>query len=124
MNDTRLGELLRTNDALRRKFIKNILDAKQIVNRYKSYSEFDIDSEDLGMKNNLKKIKKVVRDLERNKALKEKNIDEFGRFDRLKQSVNLDLAKEYFEKQEGIELNKIQVNIRVDKFLRDFILNS
>lgn len=55
--------------------------------------------------------------------LKEKNIDEFGRFDRLKQSVNLDLAKEYFEKQEGIELNKIQVNIRVDKFLRNFILN-
>ena len=71
MNDPRLGELLRTNSNLRRQFIKTILEAKSIINKYKEYNEFDITSEDLDMKNNLDKIKKVVRELEDNIILRE-----------------------------------------------------
>lgn len=71
MNDPRLGELLRTNPTLRREFIKTILDAKSIINNYKEYNEFDITSEDIAMKANLDKIKKVVRELENSPILRE-----------------------------------------------------
>jgi type I restriction enzyme R subunit len=54
--------------------------------------------------------------------LNEKNIDEFGRFDRLKKTVDINKAKVYLEQVHGSSLNLLQVNIFVDKLLRDFIL--
>lgn len=52
------------------------------------------------------------------------NINEFGRFDELKKSVNKTKAKEYFEKIESTKLNPPKVNMRVDKLLRKFILQG
>ncbi|WP_290061463.1 type I restriction endonuclease subunit R [Paraclostridium bifermentans] len=52
------------------------------------------------------------------------NINEFGRLDELKSSVNIDKAKAYFEKKEGTILILPKVNIRVDKLLREFILSG
>ena len=74
MNDSRIGKLIRTNPALRRQFIKNILDAKAIINEYKEYKEFDITSTDLALKSNLDKIKNAVKLLEENEILK--NVEE------------------------------------------------
>ena len=56
--------------------------------------------------------------------LTEANIDEFGRFDKLKQSVNKDNAKAFFEKIEGTTIIPPKVNMKVDKVLRNFILNN
>lgn len=52
------------------------------------------------------------------------NLNEFGRFDDLKKTVNKEKAKAYFEKQEGISLIPPKVNMRMDKLLREFLLTG
>jgi len=54
----------------------------------------------------------------------EDNINEFGRFDALKATVDKNKAKIYFEAITGTKLPIPKVNIRVDNFLRDFILKG
>ena len=54
----------------------------------------------------------------------EDNINEFGRFDALKATVDKTRAKAYFEGITGLKLPIPKVNIRVDKLLRDFILKG
>lgn len=54
----------------------------------------------------------------------EANIDEFGRFDKLKQSVNKAAAKAFLEKIEGKVIIPPKVNMKVDKILRKFILTG
>ena len=54
----------------------------------------------------------------------EDNINEFGRFDALKATVDKARAKAYFEALTGIKLPIPKVNIRVDNLLRDFILKG
>lgn len=56
--------------------------------------------------------------------LNEKNINEFGRFDDLKRTIDKDKAKFYFETIEGIPLNRAKVNILTDKLLREFIITG
>lgn len=52
------------------------------------------------------------------------NINEFGRYDDLKQTVDKAKAKEYFEKIEGTKIIPPKVNIKVDNLLREFILSG
>lgn len=52
------------------------------------------------------------------------NINEFGRFDELKRTVDKTKAKEYLEIKEGVKLIPPKVNIKMDKLLREFILNG
>lgn len=54
----------------------------------------------------------------------EASINEFGRFDDLKASVNKDKAKEYFEKLDNANIPLFKINIRVHKLLQNFILNG
>ena len=54
----------------------------------------------------------------------EDNINEFGRFDALKATVDKARAKAYFEALTGSKLPIPKVNIRVDNLLRDFILKG
>lgn len=56
--------------------------------------------------------------------LTEKNINEFGRLDELKKTVDKSKAKEYFDKVEGQPIIMPKVNIRIDKILREFILSG
>ncbi len=56
--------------------------------------------------------------------LTEANIDEFGRFDKLKQSVDKTAAKAFLEKIEGKAIIPPKVNMKVDKILRKFILTG
>jgi type I restriction enzyme R subunit len=46
-------------------------------------------------------------------GLTEANINEYGRFDELKNTVDKDKAKAYFEKLEGTTIPAFKVNIRV-----------
>ncbi len=56
--------------------------------------------------------------------LKAENINEFGRFDELRKTVDKLKAKVYFEAVEGQTLSLPKVNARVDTLLRKFILQG
>lgn len=56
--------------------------------------------------------------------LNENNLNEFGRYDELKKTVDKAVAKNYFEKIEGTKIIPPKVNVKVDKLLRDFIING
>ncbi len=54
-------------------------------------------------------------------SVNDKNLNEFGRFDALKDSVDEAKAKVYFEKQDGVTIPLFKLNIRIDQFLKQFI---
>ena len=56
--------------------------------------------------------------------LNETNINEFGRYDEVKKTVDKAKAKEYFEKTECIKLIPPKVNVKVDNLLREFIISG
>ncbi len=54
----------------------------------------------------------------------ENNLNEFGRYNELKNTIDKEKARSYFEKLEGIKIIPPKVAIRADKLLRDFILSG
>lgn len=52
------------------------------------------------------------------------NINEFGRYDDLKKTVDKAKAKAYFEKREGVKMIPPKVNVKVDNLLREFIISG
>ena len=54
----------------------------------------------------------------------ESNLNEFGRYDELKQTIDKKKAKDYFEKIEGIKIIPPKVITKADILLRDFILSG
>ncbi len=56
--------------------------------------------------------------------INEKNIADFGRFNALKNSVDKAKAKVYFEGKDGSTIPPFKLNIRIDKFLQQFILEQ
>jgi type I restriction enzyme R subunit len=56
--------------------------------------------------------------------VKDANINEFGRFDRLKATINIATAKAYLEKAEGKSIKPFQVNMKIEQVLRKFILEG
>ena len=56
-----------------------------------------------------------------NSGVKELNINEFGRFDDLKDSVDKVKAKEYFEKFEKTKIPPFKINIKIHNLLQSFI---
>ncbi len=59
-----------------------------------------------------------------NQNLTEENINEYGRFDELKKTVDKTKAKSYFENSEGNELSVFRVNIKIDQLLKEFLLKG
>lgn len=54
----------------------------------------------------------------------DKNLNDFGRFDALKETVDKTKAKAYFEKQDGVAILPFKLNIRIDQFLKKFIFTQ
>ncbi len=54
----------------------------------------------------------------------ESNINEFGRFDALKNIVDRQRAKAYFEQLEGMALPPRKIPIKIDSILRRFVLDG
>jgi type I restriction enzyme R subunit len=52
------------------------------------------------------------------------NINEYGRFDKLKATVDKAKAKIYLEQKQGVRLSPPKVTIEVDKLLRKFLLEG
>ena len=65
------------------------------------------------------KLKEMI-----NLNVTESNINDYGRFDDLKNSVDKTKAKLYFEELEGCTLPLPKVNIKVHNLLKDFILKG
>jgi type I restriction enzyme R subunit len=57
-------------------------------------------------------------------VINEKNINQFGRFDNLKATVDITKAKAYFESEEGCTIPPFKLRIKVDKHLQGFILED
>jgi len=53
----------------------------------------------------------------------EMNLNEFGRFDKLKKTADKEKAKQYFESLDGT-IPKYQINIKIDALLKHFILSG
>jgi len=51
----------------------------------------------------------------------ETNLNNFGRFDALKETVNKEQAKVYFEKNDGTVIPAFKLNMRIAQFLKQFI---
>ena len=51
----------------------------------------------------------------------EATINEYGRFDALKASVDIKIAQQYFESAEGKPIPTFKINIKLDELLRKFI---
>ena len=51
----------------------------------------------------------------------EKNLNQFGRFDALKETVDKAKAKAYFESKEGASISTFHINIKIDQLLKEFI---
>ena len=56
--------------------------------------------------------------------LTESNINEFGRFDRLKDSINKACAKKYFDEVEGESIPAFKVNVKATDLLKRFIVEG
>lgn len=54
----------------------------------------------------------------------ELNINEYGRFDELKSTVNRDSARSYFERIEGEMLPAFKISVKIDQLLKNFILKN
>ncbi|CAE1142139.1 type I restriction endonuclease subunit R [Serratia sp. Tan611] len=52
------------------------------------------------------------------------NLNDFGRFDALKESVDKAKAKVYFEKQDGVTIPLFKLNMRIEQFLKQFIFSQ
>ncbi|MDY0104716.1 MAG: HsdR family type I site-specific deoxyribonuclease [Lentimicrobium sp.] len=59
-----------------------------------------------------------------NTNVSEININEYGRFDELKSTIDKSKAKEYFEKLEGTTIPQFKINIWVHNLLQDFIIRG
>ena len=59
-----------------------------------------------------------------NSYVSEENLNDYGRFDALKDTVDRTKAKAYFEQKEGTTLPPFKVSIRIDTLLKDFILKD
>ena len=59
-----------------------------------------------------------------NMGVNEANINEFGRFDDLKKSVDKEKAKIYFESIDKVNIPAFRLNIRINNLLKDFVIKG
>lgn len=59
-----------------------------------------------------------------NSCVGEANLNEYGRFDELKESVDKEKAKAYFEKLEGSSISPFQISIKTSDLLKRFLLSG
>ena len=52
------------------------------------------------------------------------NINEYGRFEDLKSTVDRTKARIYFESEEKTKIKEYRVNAKIDKLLREFIIKG
>ena len=59
-----------------------------------------------------------------NANVTEANLNEYGRFDELKETIDKKIAREHFESKSGEKLSSAKLNIKAASLLRKFILEG
>ena len=101
-------------------FIRDVQSGVANLESGKSFRQYITDYESSAKNDQIKKISTILGlDEVKLRALMlsgvtEVNINEYGRFDELKNTVDKNKAKEYFEKLDSISIAAFKVNIRVD----------
>ena len=111
-------------------FIHDIQSGNIIVENGKTFREYITEYTHRAENDQIRQISNVL-GLDETKLrniinlkVNENNINAFGRFDELLQSVDINKAKAYFESSLGQELTIFDVNIEVRELLRKFILSN
>lgn len=110
LHDLEAGDIKVEPDKTLRDYINEYMHKAKHDQIHKISYIFDMDEEML----------RTVMDLK----VAEATINEYGRLDKLKTTVNKTKAKAYFEEIEGCKIPMPKVNIKVDKMLRDFIISG
>lgn len=111
-------------------FIHDVQSGIAKIESGKTFREY-ITEYEFNVKNDqIKKISKLL-GLDESKlrslmssGLTEANINEYGHFDELKNTVDKGKAKAYFEKVEGTTIPAFKVNIRVHNLLQKFVIED
>jgi len=135
--DTTLAELHRSFSSLSQEeqriaeiFLHDIQRGDAQIDTHRSFRDYLADYQDKAKDDQVDKLVAVLgADKEKlvalmNAHVTQANLNEFGRFDDLKATVDQKKAKAYFEGLEGKELPLFRVNIRTAKLLEDFIIRD
>jgi type I restriction enzyme, R subunit len=108
-------------------FIHDVQSGNVIIDSGKTFREYITEYQFKAKNSEINNVVKVLgldevklRTL-MNSGVTESNINEYGRFDDLKDTVDKIKAKEYFEKIEGIKIPLFKINIKVHNLLLKFI---
>ncbi len=109
-------------------FLNDVQRGEARLSKGKAFREYITEYQSYAKNNQITVISQLF-DLDEAKLIKmmntgvtETNINEYGRFDELKNSVDTAQAKAYFEQSEGSRVSAFKVNMKVDKLLQKFIL--
>lgn len=118
LNDVQRGDVKPEEGKTFREYITEYQSAAKIaqINKVVSVLGSKQDENIVAFKSKLNRIM--------NAGVTEININEFGRFDDLKNCVDKAKAQAYFEELEGAKISIFRVNIKVDKLLQDFIISG
>ncbi len=111
-------------------FLHDVQSGNIIIDANKSFREYVTEYQHDAKDTEIKKLVKVfgldetkLRSI-MNTGTTEFNLNEYGRFDDLKNSVDKAKAKEYFEKLEETSIPAFKINIKTEKLLQEFILQG
>jgi type I restriction enzyme R subunit len=111
-------------------FIRDVQRGCVQLESGKTFRDYITEYQDEAKTNQVAQITAIL-GLNKNKLLSmmniyitESNINEYGRFDELKETVDKTKAKLYFEKIEGAEISPFKISIKVSELLKRFILSG
>jgi type I restriction enzyme, R subunit len=111
-------------------FIRDVQSGVANLENGKTFREYITEYEFNAKNDQIKRISTIL-GLDESKlrslmasGLTEVNINEYGRFDELRNTVDKNKAKKYFEKLEGMTIPPFKINIRVHNLLQRFIIED
>ena len=111
-------------------FLNDIESGDVILDDKKSFRDYINEYMIKDNNDTIRKVASVIgideQKLREFKTLKitETDIDKYGRFTKLKDTADIDVAKNFFESKTGSELKKREVIILIDEFLRNYIIRN
>ncbi|MFT7034856.1 MAG: type I restriction enzyme R subunit [Cyclobacteriaceae bacterium] len=111
-------------------FIRDIQRGDAQIIAGKSFKDYIIEYQSSAKSDQIHKISQIF-GLDETKlramiasGVTENNLNEFGRFDELKETINKAKAKEYIQKMEGKEVPQHKVNIKAQALLKQFVIEG
>ncbi len=111
-------------------FIHDVQSGNAEIEDGKSFRDYITEYQSLAKKEQVRQLANAlgvdIPKLENlmNAGVTEASINEYGRFDDLKKTVIREKAAEYFVSAEGTQIPAFHLSIKIDKLLKDFILNG